>query len=516
MSTKALKKQIAQAVYKATSSSMKPPKEKHVKRLCLQTFSRDDQANEEMVRCLYKRLEKDNWAVVLKALMVFHRCFRDGDQYFMESLRSKSSSIFALRRFSAVAPQGNVYTLFVRKYAKYLEEKVSVLRLIGLQFEKTRDACKSLPDKEAFKRVPKLQSQLNALLNCKMRAQHVGKNLLIVSTYMLLLKDSLVLYPILNDGVIGLIDRCFKMRKKEAQRVLEIYTLFVKETDALITFYDVARTFAQHLPQIHRAKTTLIDALQQHISKMPDDDGEDLPKEEEMMQADEDIPAYTAGSAGNDDESEEPEDADSSEEDDSGSVPVSEPLPFDIVKGTQNMAVSGNQAAARTNPSLTSSPSFAVLTAQQQQPRGTTSQGWAVFDDGNTPAHLATNSAQRGNALSNNASVTFGTQLDADPFDTWASDFSTSPATPVIAGGAPAPVSYQQKADSIKNMLGSLYHQPTGPTGLTSGSPSNPFADPVPQQQMSVNPFLAAPTTTYAVQQPAMQPQPAQPYNPFL
>jgi hypothetical protein len=62
---------------------------------------------------------------------------------------------------------GNVYTLFVRKYAKYLEEKVSVLRLIGLQFEKTRDACKSLPDKEAFKRVPKLQSQLNALLNCK-------------------------------------------------------------------------------------------------------------------------------------------------------------------------------------------------------------------------------------------------------------------------------------------------------------------------------------------------------------
>jgi hypothetical protein len=38
-----------------------------------------------------------------------------------------------------------------------------------------------------------------------MRAQHVGKNLLIVSTYMLLLKDSLVLYPILNDGVIGLI-----------------------------------------------------------------------------------------------------------------------------------------------------------------------------------------------------------------------------------------------------------------------------------------------------------------------
>jgi hypothetical protein len=149
---------------------------------------------------------------------------------------------------------GNVYTLLVRKYAKYLEEKVSVLRLVGFQFEKNRDACKDLSDKDAFKRVPKLQSQLNALLNCKMRTQHIGKNLLLIHTYMLLLKDSLVLYPILNDGVIGLIDRCFKMRKKEAQRVLEIYTLFVKETDALIALYDVSRTFARHLPDIHRVR----------------------------------------------------------------------------------------------------------------------------------------------------------------------------------------------------------------------------------------------------------------------
>lgn len=507
MSTKAAKKQIAQAVYKATSNSLKPPKEKHVKRLCLQTFSRDDQANDEMVRCLYKRLEKDNWSVVLKALMVFHRCFRDGDQYFMESLRAKSSSIFALRRFSAVAPQGNVYTLFVRKYAKYLEEKVSVLRLIGIQFEKTRDACKSLPDKEAFKRVPKLQSQLNALLNCKMRAQHVGKNLLIVSTYMLLLKDSLVLYPILNDGVIGLIDRCFKMRKKEAQRVLEIYTLFVKETDALITFYDVARTFAQHLPQIHRAKTTLIEALQQHISKMPDDDGEDIPKDDDP-QHDEEIPAYTVNvGGGNESESDEPDEADSSEEDDG--VPTSEPLPFDLVKQAGGAQPTSGRAAAQN---LTTSPSFAVLTSQQQQPRGTTAQGWAIFDDGNAASAMATNVNQRNDALSN-APVTFGTQLDADPFDTWASDFSTSPAGPMGQGAAPTQVSYQQKADSIKNMLGSLYQHPTG---ITTGSPGNPFAEPTPMMTGSVNPFLATPAPAYGVQ-PNMQPQAnPQPYNPFL
>ena len=149
-----------------------------------------------MIRALCKRLDKDSWVVVLKALIVFHRCFRDGDPHFIESLRTRSNHIFALRRFTQVAPQGmfhnstellslywictlcsgNVYTLFVRKYAKYLEEKVSVLRLIGFQFEQNRDACKNLSDKDSFKRVPKLQSQLNALLNCKVCLLNIFSN----------------------------------------------------------------------------------------------------------------------------------------------------------------------------------------------------------------------------------------------------------------------------------------------------------------------------------------------------
>lgn len=61
----------------------------------------------------------------------------------------------------------NAYTLFVKKYAKYLEEKVSVLRLLNFQFESQKDVCKGIKPPKAFKVVPKLQSQLNALLNCK-------------------------------------------------------------------------------------------------------------------------------------------------------------------------------------------------------------------------------------------------------------------------------------------------------------------------------------------------------------
>lgn len=67
-------------------------------------------------------------------------------------------------------PPDHIFTVFVKKYAKYLEEKVSVLRLLGFQFENQKDVCNGIKPPRAFKVVPKLQSQLNALLNCKVGA----------------------------------------------------------------------------------------------------------------------------------------------------------------------------------------------------------------------------------------------------------------------------------------------------------------------------------------------------------
>lgn len=63
--------------------------------------------------------------------------------------------------------QDNVYVIFVRKYAKYLDEKVSVFRLLNMQFEKHHDAFKTASVDALIKQVPKLQSQFNALLNCR-------------------------------------------------------------------------------------------------------------------------------------------------------------------------------------------------------------------------------------------------------------------------------------------------------------------------------------------------------------
>jgi len=197
--------------------------------------------------------------------MLFHRCFKNGDPSFIESLKSRSSNIFQLRTFSQLAPPNHIFTVFVKKYAKYLEEKVSVLRLLSFQFENQTTVCKGIKPPKAFKVVPKLQSQLNALLNCKMRSQQANINNLISKAYMLLLADSVILYSMLSEGVSSLLELFWKMNKKEAQRTLDIYVLYTKETDALIGLFDVGKRFVNKLPAIKRSDLSVIRSMEAYV-----------------------------------------------------------------------------------------------------------------------------------------------------------------------------------------------------------------------------------------------------------
>jgi hypothetical protein len=94
--------------------------------------------------------------------------------------------------------------VFVRKYSQYLEEKVLVYKTLRVEFERNPDVVKSYTLEELFERMPRLQSQLNALINTRASKDHIN-NPIIVTGFTLLLKDSFKLYQALNIGVITLI-----------------------------------------------------------------------------------------------------------------------------------------------------------------------------------------------------------------------------------------------------------------------------------------------------------------------
>jgi hypothetical protein len=431
----------------------------------------------------------------------------------------------------------------VQKYAKYLEENVSVLRLIGFNFERNKDSLKSLAPKEAFKRVPKLQSQLNALLNCKMRQHHIGRNALIISTYMLLLKDSLVLYPMLNVGVIGLIDQCFKMRKKEAQRVLDIYSLFVKETEALINLYDISKTFTNRLPPIHPAKATLIDVLNAHIAKMDDTGGDgDLSGEEGMVDAHEMEPETddshfststnghgTNGGGGDDSDTS----SESSDDEDGASGGFGGSGAFDFGFGSASapqQQQQGQQSAHPQHPNTRASVgpnSWNFLTqqfGQQQQ----SAQGWDIFDrppgaqSGGSGGMMPSSSSP---SIQQHQPAFFNQGASHDPFAAF-NAISPSPASP--ASPAVDTIPYQDRAAAVKAGMNQIYatSSPGGSRPVSTafdnpfGAPSSAVAPSSPQVSQA-NPFgdnpfgatTASPVTTTKTT-PATTTSTS--YNPFL
>jgi len=209
----------------------------------------------------------------MKALEVFHRLLRDGNSQFISDLKYKSA-VFNLRSFKDVSsPEAHYQSVFINKYGQYLEEKVLVYKMLNVEFEKDPNVTKTFNMDESFEKVPRLQSQVNALLNCRASKNHIN-NPIIVYGFTLLLKDSFKLYRALNDAIIHLLEQYFSMSKANAQKSLDIYKLFTKETDGIIQFFDITRKFSKtDLPELQHAPTTLVEALENYIRDF--DEGKD-------------------------------------------------------------------------------------------------------------------------------------------------------------------------------------------------------------------------------------------------
>jgi len=261
--------EIEKAVIKATRHNLKGPKEKHVRRLIVSTFESPGK-NHEIITLLAKRLEVLDWIVVMKTLEVFHRILRDGNGQFINDLKYKST-VFNLRNFKDVSsPEAHYQSVFIQKYGQYLEEKVLVFKMLNVEFEKDPTVTRSFTVDEAFEKIPRLQSQLNALLNCRASKGHIN-NPIIVYGFTLLLKDSFKLYRALNDAIIHVLEHYFSMSKSNAQKALDIYKLFTKETDGIIQFFDITRKFSKtDLPELQHAPTTLVEALENYVREADD------------------------------------------------------------------------------------------------------------------------------------------------------------------------------------------------------------------------------------------------------
>ncbi|XP_011498201.1 PREDICTED: phosphatidylinositol-binding clathrin assembly protein LAP isoform X3 [Ceratosolen solmsi marchali] len=273
---------LAKSVCKATTEEMIAPKKKHLDYL-IHCTNEPNVSIPQLANLLIERSQNTNWTVVFKALITVHHMMCYGNERFTQYLAS-SNSTFQLSNFldksgvqvgAAGARVGYDMSPFIRRYAKYLNEKALSYRTVAFDFCKVKrgkddGTLRTMNAEKLLKTLPVLQAQLDSLLEFDCSANDLT-NGVISMAFMLLFRDLIRLFACYNDGIINLLEKYFDMNKKQCRDALDLYKKFLIRMDRVGEFLKVAENVGidkGELPDLTKAPSSLLDALEQHLASL--------------------------------------------------------------------------------------------------------------------------------------------------------------------------------------------------------------------------------------------------------
>ncbi|XP_071569513.1 phosphatidylinositol-binding clathrin assembly protein LAP isoform X21 [Temnothorax nylanderi] len=270
---------LAKSVCKATTEEMIGPKKKHLDYL-IHCTNEPNVSIPQLANLLIERSQNTNWTVVFKALITVHHMMCYGNERFTQYLAS-SNSTFQLNNFldksgvQAGIRVGYDMSPFIRRYAKYLNEKALSYRTVAFDFCKVKrgkedGTLRTMNAEKLLKTLPVLQSQLDGLLEFDCTANDLT-NGVINMAFMLLFRDLIRLFACYNDGIINLLEKYFDMNKKQCRDALDLYKKFLIRMDRVGEFLKVAENVGidkGDIPDLTKAPSSLLDALEQHLASL--------------------------------------------------------------------------------------------------------------------------------------------------------------------------------------------------------------------------------------------------------
>lgn len=265
---------LAKSVCKATTEEVIGPKGKHLKYL-LQCTNEPNVSIPQLANLLIERSQHTSWVVVFKGLITIHHLMCYGNERFTQYLAS-SNCTFQLNQFvDKTGVQGYDMSTYIRRYAKYLNEKAYSYRTMAFDFCKVKRGkedgmLRTMNPEKLLKTLPILQNQLDALLDFECTPNELT-NGVINSAFVLLFKDLIRLFACYNDGIINLLEKYFDMNKKDCKTALDLYKKFLVRMDRVAEFLKVAENVGidkGEIPDLAKAPSSLVDALEQHLNSM--------------------------------------------------------------------------------------------------------------------------------------------------------------------------------------------------------------------------------------------------------
>ncbi|XP_013867393.1 clathrin coat assembly protein AP180 isoform X8 [Austrofundulus limnaeus] len=267
---------MARAVCKATTHEVMAPKKKHLEYLVSATNTTNVNIP-QMADTLFERSTNASWVVVFKALVTTHHICVHGNERFIQYLASRTS-LFNLSNFiDKTGSHGYDMSTFIRRYARYLNEKAFAYRQMAFDFTRVKKGAegvmRTMTTEKLLKGMPVLQTQIDTLLEFDVHPKELN-NGIINAAFMLLFKDLVKLFASYNDGIINLLEKFFKMKKSDCKEALEIYKRFLTRVTKIGEFMKLAETVGvdkNDIPDINYAPSSILESLETHMNGLEDE-----------------------------------------------------------------------------------------------------------------------------------------------------------------------------------------------------------------------------------------------------
>ncbi|KAI7693743.1 hypothetical protein SSS_04283 [Sarcoptes scabiei] len=265
---------LARVVCKATTEELIAPKKKHIDYL-LQCTEEPNVSIPQLANLLIERTQHTSWIVVFKALITVHHLMCYGNERFTQYLASSNCNFQLNNYIDKNAPKGYDMSIFIRRYARYINAKALSYRTVAFDFTKVQRGehgqLRQMCIEKLLKTIPVLQSQIDSLLEFDCNATDLS-NGVINASFLLLFKDLIRLFACYNDGIITCLEKYFEItNKKLARETLDLYKKFLVCMNKVGEFLKVAEIIGidrGEMLDLTKAPSSLLEAMEQHLAAM--------------------------------------------------------------------------------------------------------------------------------------------------------------------------------------------------------------------------------------------------------
>ncbi|XBW36912.1 hypothetical protein QEN19_002491 [Hanseniaspora menglaensis] len=266
----------------ATKIKLAPPKEKYLTPILIgcSTSSKDTQ---DILYLLHKRLSDSAFTICYKSLIVLHYILNETNNTentnLLQSVHNEFVSGSAKKDYYCRASESDLLAL--KRYKEYLFARISLsysdnknkdlvdggyLEILK-QNNSLSDTTKKIKT-EAIIETIKLQIEcIGKLLKNKYSIHDLtNTNDLLLTCFKLLTNDLLVLYNILNEGIITILEAFFELNLDMQKATCELYDDFVMITEDVVKYLKIGKQSGLFIPVIKHITTKLGKSLREHLT----------------------------------------------------------------------------------------------------------------------------------------------------------------------------------------------------------------------------------------------------------